>query len=150
MIVVELAGVPVGKGRARFSRAMGLAFTPAKTRSYESALRLAAQDAMDGRPPLDGPVRVSVIATFPVPKSFSKKKHADAVLGLSRPTTKPDADNLLKVLDAINMVVFGDDKQIVQAEIIKLYGERPSLRIEVQPWVSSAAPTLALVGGGRA
>lgn len=131
-IVIELLGVPQGKGRPRFVRATGHAFTPAKTRSYESMLQGAALDVMGGRKPLDGPVRVSVEAYFPVPASWPKSRRAAALSGERRPTTKPDADNLLKVLDSMNEVVFRDDKQIVTAQIDKHYSDRPRLVVTVR------------------
>lgn len=133
MIVIELAGVPVGKGRPRFVRASGRAFTPGKTRNYETNLRLAAQDVMNGAAPLDGPLSVTVHARFPVPQSWPKKKQALALSGEVRPTVAPDADNLLKVLDALNEVAFRDDKQIVEARVVKSYSERPCMRVEISP-----------------
>lgn len=133
MIVIELVGEPRGKGRPRFVRATGHAFTPARTRSYESALRLAAQDAMDGAAPLDGPLRVSVEAHFPVPASWSHKKRSAALLGVTRPTTRPDWENIAKMLDAFNEIVWRDDKQVVEGAISKHYSDRPRLRVEVQP-----------------
>lgn len=133
MIVIELAGVPVGKGRPRFVRRTGNAFTPDKTRNYETNLRLAAQDVMSGAAPLEGPLCVTVHARFPVPQSWSKKKQALALSGDVRPTVAPDADNLLKVLDALNEVAFRDDKQIVEARVVKSYSERPCMRVEIAP-----------------
>lgn len=133
MIVIELVGVPCGKGRPRFMRSTGHAYTPAKTRNYETNLRLAAQDVMAGAPPLDGPLSVTVNALFPVPQSWPKKKQAQALAGEVRPTTKPDADNLLKVLDALNEVVFRDDKQVVDARVVKSYSARPCMRVEIMP-----------------
>lgn len=128
-IVVELSGVPTGKGRPRFVRATGRAYTPGKTRSYEDNLRFAAQAAMAGRAPIEGPLSVSVLAIFPIADSWSGKKKRAALAGEIRPTTKPDADNLLKVLDSFNEVVWKDDKQVVDATITKLYGMRPRFRV---------------------
>lgn len=136
-IVIRLDGEPVGKGRPRFVRETGHAYTPAHTRSYEVALRLAGQDAIGIREPLEGPLAVYVEALFPVPASWSKKKRAEALAGRVQPTVKPDADNLLKVLDALNEVVWRDDKQIVEAHVLKRYSAKPALVIEVL----EAAPT---------
>lgn len=133
MIVVELAGAPQGKGRPRFARATGRAYTPAATRSYEGALRLAAQEVMAGRAPLDGPIKVQVDARMPIPASWSKKKRAAALDGLVLPTGKPDADNLLKACDAFNEILFRDDRQIVDVTVRKRYSDRPALRVEVVP-----------------
>lgn len=138
-IVIRLAGEPQGKGRPRFARATGRAFTPAATRSYESALRLAAQDAMGEHPPLEGPLFVTLTASMPIPASWSKKKQAAALAGGIWPETKPDADNLLKTIDALNEVVWRDDKQAVVATVVKIYSARPELRIVVRPAVSEIA-----------
>ena len=134
MIAFEVTGSPRGKGRPRFLRKSGMAYTPAQTRTYENLLRAAAQDAMAGAPPLDCAVRLVMTATMPVPTSWSNKKRAQALSGEIRPVVKPDADNLLKMADALNHVVFHDDRQIVEARIIKFYGDRPSLRVEIEPW----------------
>ncbi len=138
-IIIELAGVPVGKGRARFVRATGRAYTPGKTRDYENNLRLTAQVCMIGRAPLEGPLSIAVQALFPVPASWSKKKREAALAGAIRPTVKPDADNLLKVLDACNEIVWRDDKQIVHASISKRYGERASYRVTVDELLADSA-----------
>lgn len=132
-IMIELSGIPKGKGRPRFVRATGIAFTPADTRKYESALRYAAQEAMGSRVPLEGLVSVAVEAHFPVPQSWSRKKRDQALAGLIRPATKPDADNLLKCVDSFNEIVFRDDKQIVDARISKFYSDRPRLSICIEP-----------------
>lgn len=132
-IKIELAGPPRGKGRPRFVRETGRTYTPAKTASYEGALKFAAQRVMGHRPPLDDALDVLFLAVFPIPASWSKKKRAAALAGEIRPATKPDADNILKVSDALNEVVWRDDKQIVEATIQKFYGSRPRLVIEVTP-----------------
>jgi Holliday junction resolvase RusA-like endonuclease len=129
-IVIEIAGEPRGKGRPRFTRT-GHAFTPAATRAYESAIRYAAQLEMNSRPPFAGALEVRVAATFPVPISWSKRKREAALAGTVPHITKPDCDNLLKCIDALNQIVFADDKQIVHAVVIKRYGDRPCLHIEV-------------------
>lgn len=134
IVTVELAGTPVAKGRARFVRSTGIAFTPAKTRSYESHLRLAAQDAMDGRAPLEGPLVMRVRVTLPIPLSFSKRKRAAALAGDEHPAKRPDWDNYGKIAaDSLNSIVFRDDAQIVDARVVKRYGERPGLSIDVGP-----------------
>lgn len=132
-IRIELPGPPRGKGRPRFVRATGRTYTPAETASYEGALKLAAQRVMGNRPPLDEALDVLFVAVFPVPASWSRKKREAALAGEIRPTVKPDGDNILKVSDALNEVVWRDDKSIVEATVQKFYGSRPRLVIEVMP-----------------
>lgn len=131
-VVVELPGPPKGKGRPRFSRKSGFAYTPETTRNYEAQLKDVGDKAMRGAAPIEGPLKVEVFAGFPVPQSWSRKKQAQALRGQIRPTGKPDLDNILKCLDALNAIVWRDDAQIVIASIIKRYTDRPRLRIEVE------------------
>lgn len=131
MIVIRLDGEPKGKGRPRFSRKNGVAFTPTPTRNYEAALRMAAQVAMVGKVPLAGPLRIQISANFSIPQSWSKKKQAAALMGEIRPTGKPDFDNLAKTADALNKIVWNDDAQVVDASITKHYTDKPHLSILV-------------------
>ena len=73
-IIIELLGEPKGKGRPRFARRTGRAYTPQKTASYEAMLRHEAALVMANRPVLEGPLRVRVLACFGVPQSWSAKK----------------------------------------------------------------------------
>lgn len=132
-IVIEMLGEPKGKGRPRFSRKNGVAYTPAATRSHENALAIMAAQAMRGRVPLQGPLAVTVVACCPVPRSWSGVQQKRALAHAIRPTTRPDADNLVKMLDALNRIVWRDDAQIVHLEVSKHYSDRPRTRIEVRP-----------------
>jgi Holliday junction resolvase RusA-like endonuclease len=132
MIEIKLDGVPIGKGRPRFSRATGAVYTPEKTARFEERLAWGAQAVMAGRPLCVGPLRVTVQAWMPIPSSKPKKWKADALNGLIHPVTKPDADNFAKCLDALNNVVWRDDSQIVSLMVTKHYTDRPCLRIWVE------------------
>jgi Holliday junction resolvase RusA-like endonuclease len=131
VIVVELAGEPRGKGRPRFARRTGHAYTPVQTASYEACLRHEAALAMRNQAPLEGALRVQVSAYFGVPQSWAAKKRAAALAGTVRPTKRPDIDNVCKMLDGLNGIVFADDARIVSAVIEKHYSDRPRLRVEV-------------------
>jgi Holliday junction resolvase RusA-like endonuclease len=131
MIIIELLGEPKGKGRPRFARRTGHAYTPQKTASYEACLRHEAALAMAGQPPIEGAVCVQMSAYFSIPQSWSTKKRDAALAGTIRPAKRPDLDNICKMLDALNGVVWRDDAQIVQGLIEKHYSDRPRLRVEV-------------------
>jgi Holliday junction resolvase RusA-like endonuclease len=130
-VVVELLGKPKGKARPRFARRTGHAYTPQETANYEACLRHEAAVAMAGRAPLAGAVRVQVNAYFGVPQSWSSKKRGAALAGAIRPTKRPDWENVAKMLDALNGVVWRDDAQVVSGLIEKFFSDRPRLRIEV-------------------
>jgi Holliday junction resolvase RusA-like endonuclease len=138
-IVIEFAGVPIAKGRARFTRT-GIACTPAKTRANEAALRFAAAQAMGDRPPFEGALSVAITAIFPIPISWSRRKQHAALMGEVHHTIRPDGDNLLKSLDALNGVCWRDDAQAAHIEITKMYGTKPSMTIEIKQLNGGAAP----------
>lgn len=132
MIRLEIPGTPTAKGRPRFSRASGRAYTPAKTAEAELGIKVIAALAMAGAAPFNGPLCVQMHAYFPVPASWSRKKRDAALTGVMRPTGKPDCDNLLKILDALNEIVWRDDAQVVDARVTKGYDARPRTVIVVQ------------------
>jgi len=131
VIEFTLAGAPVGKGRPRFVKATGRAFTPERTVRFEDRLSLAAQAAMNGRPLMEGPLQVIVEARMPVPVSKPKKWQTAALAGQIRPVVKPDADNFAKMLDACNLIVWTDDSQVVDLRVLKFYSASPELRVRV-------------------
>lgn len=131
-ITIRLDGAPMGKERVRFSRASGRTFTPERTVAYEGRLALAAQQAMNGRPLLEGPLAVDIVANMPIAESWPKKRRAAALAGTERPTKKPDADNVAKMLDALNLVVWPDDGQVVDLRVQKFYSAAPSLTVRVR------------------
>jgi Holliday junction resolvase RusA-like endonuclease len=130
---VVIAGPPVAKARPRATR-RGFVYTPAHTRKYEAHGRLAAQMAMDGRPPIDVPVRIELLIELPVPASWSRRKTADAITGHIRPTSRPDTDNYIKsALDAINSIVIADDGQIVEIHAEKKFSVAPKMIATIFP-----------------
>jgi Holliday junction resolvase RusA-like endonuclease len=137
VIRFTVPGAPVAKGRARIGRArngMTVAFTPAKTRSFENLVALAAQQHMAGREPYSReiPLSMLVIATLPIPASWSGKKRLAAADQRVLPTGRPDLDNYVKAaLDGCNEIVFADDSAVVRLETRKEYGTVPGLTVQV-------------------
>lgn len=114
-------GPPTGKGRARFSRVTGRAYTPAKTELAENRVLLAWMDT--GQPRIDlGAVALHVEAVLERPKGHHRTNGLLSAAGERTPwpTKVPDADNILKLAaDALNKRAFRDDSQIVHATVIK-------------------------------
>lgn len=133
MISFTVPGEPQGKLRARTGR--GRHYTPEKTVAYEGLIALAAQVAMAGRAPFDGPVSLSFTATYSIPSRVSKAKRAAMMNGSILPTKKPDIDNVLKAIgDGLNGVAFKDDVQIARlGKVEKIYGLTPGLSVSVEP-----------------
>lgn len=127
-------GAPRGKERPRIGKVGGhaVAFTPPKTRSEEGAIRMFASAAMAGRPPMEGPLELRLLARYPIPQSWSKKKQEKALKGELKPVVKPDLDNVIKIQkDSMNVIIWKDDSQVVRILAEKQYSETPNVEIYV-------------------
>ena len=133
MIEIVVLGPPRGKERVKRAAGGAHSYTPERTVTFESKAALEAQRAMGDRPPLEGPLGLEVRMVFPVPESKSAKFKKDALAGRIRPTVKPDWDNGGKLSDALNLIVWVDDKQIVEARVTKIYGQKPGMWMKVWP-----------------
>lgn len=135
-------GQPVAKGRPRFARrgAHVVAYTPAKTATYENLVKLAAMVAMCGTEPTAAPVVLSINLDMQIPASWSKKRRELAAAGTIAPTKKPDVDNVLKgIKDGCNGIIWRDDAQVVRIMISKRYAEIPKAVISVMETGGEAA-----------
>ena len=134
MIEVIVPGIPVAKGRPRFARRGKFVstYTPQKTESHEGVVAYCAQQAISE--PLTGSLRLEVTSFHPIPASLSKAAKVAAASGERRPATRPDADNILKlVCDALIGIAYADDNQLVEIEARKFYALVPRTVIRVMP-----------------
>jgi Holliday junction resolvase RusA-like endonuclease len=123
-ITFYIPGTPVPKGRPRFARrgAFVTTYTDDKTASYENLVKIVAQQAMKGAEIFTGAVSVFVSLNVTPPASWSQKKQKQALDGQIFPTSKPDVDNVVKgIFDALNDIVWKDDKQVCDVTISKRY-----------------------------
>lgn len=123
-------GIPVGKGRPRFSRRGGHTYTPEKTKEFEEKVRdcwrTQSGKGFAGKVPL----LASVVAYFPIPKSVSKKK-AEAMAGTFH-VNRPDSDNIAKaILDSLNGLAYPDDSAVQIDHCWKVY-TNAAPRVEVK------------------
>ena len=135
MVTYIVYGEPVGKGRPRFARRGNFVstYSPQKTKTYEDEIRMMARAAMGASEPLDTPVTVAIYIRVGIPASYSKQKRKDALSGVLKPTKKPDIDNIAKCfLDAMNEIVYLDDKQVVNLHLTKVYAETPAVEVMVK------------------
>ena len=131
-IMFTLPGGPQGKGRPRYVQRTGRAYTPDKTVAYEELVRQRYLEAAKGLDFGEGPVCVIITAIFPIPKSFSKKKTEQAMEGTLYPTKKPDWDNIGKIIcDALNGIAYKDDSQVVNAMVVKVYGNCQKVTVQM-------------------
>ena len=127
MVVIEIPGELRGKGRPRFAR-VGQhvrTFTDDKTVSMENWVKACAVKVWN-RPPMLGALGIRLTIGVAVPQSWSQRKRGEALEGAIKPTGKPDIDNAIKLIfDSLNGIVWGDDKQITEATIIRRYAAQP-------------------------
>jgi Holliday junction resolvase RusA-like endonuclease len=135
VVVVTVDGAPIAKGRPRVTTRGRFArvYTPQKTRRYEDLIRCEAVAVMRDRKPVTDAVLLSVTAYVPIPASMSRKKRADAIDGILKPTTRPDSDNYAKAaLDGCNGILFKDDSQVTDLIVRKRYSAQPRLVIVME------------------
>lgn len=135
-MIFRVIGKPQGKARARtfYNKKMGRmqSVTPEQTKSYEDLIRWSYKDA-GGEYLGEKTLKVNIRAFYEIPKSFSKKKKELAFAYKLRPTTKPDCDNIIKVvLDALNGVAYYDDKQVLEVSCEKYYNDIGCLVVEIE------------------
>jgi Holliday junction resolvase RusA-like endonuclease len=108
---------PVPKARARV--VSGHAYTPKRVREYEAAVAAAAREAVAAMPSwrTDGPMSVR--------------------LAVFRGARRGDLENYSKAIcDAMNGVVYDDDRQIVEMHLVVGYcKQRPHAVVIVEPAV---------------
>lgn len=116
-LTIRIPGAPRGKGRPRFMRiGNGVrTYTDQETAAYENLVAIAARAELMGEPGFEGAVRLSVVATFPRPKTCKR----------AQPSVRPDLDNVVKaILDGLNQSgIWRDDAQVCELTATKAYGK---------------------------
>ena len=124
-----IPGKPKGKQRPQFNSVTKEAFTPTQTLRYEDYTKWFMYTFMDKlksfEPYKDNePLFIKCISYVLLPKS--KLKAYENSMGLLFPTIKPDFDNIEKIIaDAMNKLVYPDDKQITHSMSAKFYTDDP-------------------------
>lgn len=131
MISFTVPGEPQGKARARTGK--GFSYTPEKTVIYENLIKISYSQVCKTIFEPGKPLEMVVRAYYSIPKSYTKGKRLAAKHNIIRPTKKPDADNVLKVIaDALNKTAYDDDTQIVRAVVEKYFGEVARVEVELR------------------
>lgn len=128
---------PAGQGRAKATtRGKFASVYKAKNDRVREAKLLELAKVHAPEVPFDEPLLLGVKAVLPIPQSKPKYWKAEALDGVRFPTTKPDLDNIVKLVkDALNGVFWTDDKIIVGylgfPFMAKVYGEVPHYLITI-------------------
>lgn len=153
---LTMHGAPQGWARAghkivgRPPRQFVQIFTPTPMRKYQNSVKSIAMTAMGDRPPLTGPLSVSMRFRMPVPASAPKYMKARMLAGEVAPITRPDVDNMAKaILDAIaerppklvelveraEPLVFLNDWQVTRLFVTKVYAERAGVDVRIEAFM---------------
>ncbi len=131
----EIPGPVTGKGRPRINTYTCRAYTPNKTKEYEELAKQYFVLKYPRHIPIEGRVKVSIIAYFKIPKGTNKKNEELMLSGNISPTKKPDIDNIEKIiLDSMNSLAFKDDNQITKLEIEKVYSEEEKVYVKIEEY----------------
>jgi len=113
IVSFSIPGNPTALKRARIGRRgpFSRMYDPPENREAKDTLAVFASKAMKGSALLEGPLRLDVTFYFVRPRSKTRKRPPDPY---PYPDSKPDVDNLVKLLaDGCNGIVYRDDAQIV-------------------------------------
>ena len=134
-IRIEIPGRPV-PWSVKIGRrgGYGVLITPDRLRLWQDYAAAMARIAMRGRKTFTGPVSMSFMAVFGIPKNWSKAKKKDAAEDRIFYAVVPDLTNLLKATEDCftRAGVWIDDCQVCQQETLKRYGENPGVYVVVK------------------
>ncbi len=152
VIAFTVEGLPKGKERPRArilpgkrgQKPRATIYTPSSTKSFEASVKRVVLQAMKGKAPIEGPVKVAILIGMPIAKSWTKTRKAEVRKGLIAHTSKPDIDNVTKaVLDGMvindktpdqvthHRGVMQDDNQIVKLTVLKDFVDEPRVSVRV-------------------
>lgn len=134
IVAFTFYGVAVPKKRPRVTMVGGYAraYTPKVTAAFEGKVRAVAAEAMirAGADVCPDAVLVELAFDQKMPKSWSRKKKL-ALRG-EPVVTQSDTDNLAKaVLDALNGVVWEDDRQVSDLRVSRRWADEDAFRMRV-------------------
>lgn len=142
LIRIVVPGLPIAQPRQRHrafvvgGQARVHNYTPAThpVQSFKAMLALVARKVWR-KAPLEGPLRIDITMRFPLPASAKAAVRKRVKAGEWVPhITKPDRGNVEKAIeDALNGIIWRDDRQLAEGMWWKGYGLTPGVEIAV--WV---------------
>lgn len=131
----EVPGKVIGKGRPRLNSYTGVVYTPTRTKDYETLVEQYFLLKYPGFKPLEGRIKVNIIAYFSIPKTTKKSEINEMLENNISPTKKPDIDNIVKsILDSMNKFAFKDDNQITKLEVEKKYALEEKVYVKIEEY----------------
>lgn len=124
---LTIPGVPVARQRPRFSKFR----TYDKQQDIKEIYRLSILPQLpSGFRMIDTPIKLKILYSMPIPKSTSKKKKL--LMEDGPHVKKPDLDNLYKMFDSFNGVLWEDDSLIYSIQMEKIYSTTPQTTLNIE------------------
>lgn len=146
MVTFTIPGKPFAKQRPKAAVVAGRArvYTPQETVSFESKVAEISRPHCPA--PIEGPVKLRIVAVFEIPKSWTKRKQAEAEGQYH--TQKPDGDNIAKAIkDGMNRIAWRDDCQVADVRCVKRWGRYAETYVQVEALPPSDCQASGLPGG---
>ena len=128
-------GKPKAKQSFRYT-STGLKYTPKDVKQYARDVQYCFYQKYPKWLPsmfFEKPLKIDIQVYKQIPKSFNKTQKQRALAGELRPLTKPDVDNYSKnILDALNGIVYPDDRQIVELTVKKFYSNADFVNVNIK------------------
>lgn len=129
MRVYVIPGNPISLKRPRYSSATKRMYNSQRNEMLVMSIGLQSQH--DDDPLFEGPLHMDVTFYMPIPASMSKKTQDR--LNRSHNTSRPDLDNLIKlVADISNGILYKDDALIASISAKKVYDINPRTEFSIQ------------------
>lgn len=136
-------GKPKGKDRPRSSarvyqaedgpKAMVNVHSDPAMVAAEAEIARLYKIAARGHQTQTGPIRVRILAVFPIPSSWPRALQRRAREEPIWYLGDPDIDNIEKLIcDALNRIAYADDGQIAVVEKMTRYGDRPRTEVMIE------------------
>lgn len=130
---------PQGKARHRTrtlkvkgdkgERHISMSYACPKQKGHVMDVQKVMRSVWEGEP-IALPIHLDLVAHMPVPASWPKKKKALAETDHILHVSKPDVDNILKLIkDCANDLLYCDDAQIVSVVACKRFSAKPGYQL---------------------
>lgn len=130
MRIYVIPGNPVSLKRPRFSSQTNRMYNSQRNHMLVMSIGLQSQHNNDSL--FEGPLHMDVTFFMPIPSKTSKKNLPSLIL--KPDPTRPDLDNLIKMIaDIGNGILYKDDALIASISAKKVYDINPRTEFSIQP-----------------
>ncbi len=104
-----------------------------RNKDWRANVALCARQAMQGQPPTDKPLIVSITFYRTRPKGHHRSNGALRDTAPAFPTSKPDVLKLMRSTeDAMTGIVWVDDAQVVSEHLHKRFSSTPGAKVQIR------------------